>query len=426
MAKKQKKTAPERTPTKHQLSKWQRQERIRRIVIIAAAVLLVGIGLVVGIKEIEKYRASTAQWREVVIEVNDQSFAMEYFVDYFAGVLDLNTRGMNSTLIRYMASYIDDFIDDYIINGELFRQAANTLNITVTAAEIDAGLNEQGWSKWSNDRAHRDIVSAALLQEKLEKHFGSVLNATMEQADVQVMLVESREVGNELIAKIEAGGNFTALAEESSCNSSVEGDLGWLPEELMPNPLIVNAAFNLAIGEIGQPIYDQTAIKEVGYWLIEVIRKQDSKIDALVMLLGSQAEAEQRETQLAAGGNFSALAGNYSQHESKTKGGRLDGLKRGDMGSNDFDQVAFNIPLNEISGPVKDTSVQTTGGYWLVKVVDRAVRELEENVKQGLIGKHLSHWFEAWTESSTIENHMDAEKTSWAVDRAVDKVLEER
>ncbi len=67
MAKKQKKTRPERTPTKHQLSKWQRQDRMRRIVIIAAAVFLVGIGLWVGISEIEKHRASTAPLREVVI-----------------------------------------------------------------------------------------------------------------------------------------------------------------------------------------------------------------------------------------------------------------------------------------------------------------------------------------------------------------------
>lgn len=426
MAKKEKKTIPERTPTKRQLSKWQREERIRRIVIIAAVVVLVGISVWVAIGMIGDHQARTAAWREVVIEVNSVPFTMKYFVDYFAGVLDLNTRGMNATFIRYMAGYIDDFIDDYIINAELFRQAANTLNITVTAAEIDAGLEQQGWSEWSNDTARRDIIRAALLQEKLEEHFAPALNATMNQAYVQAMLVESQEVANELVAKIEAGGNFTAMAQEYSCNSTVEGDLGWLPEELMPNPLIANAAFNLTIGEISEPIFDQTAAKEIGYWLIEVTGKQDSKIDALVMLLGSEAEAEQRKAELAAGGNFSSLAQQYSQHESKIKGGKLDGLTRGDMGSTAFDQVAFSISLNEVSGPVKDASVQTTGGYWLVKVMDRGVRQLDEKAREALTGKHLSDWFEGWTESSTIENRLDAQRTSWATDRAVDKVLEER
>lgn len=426
MAKKQRKTTPERTPTKRQLSRWQREERIRRIVIIAAVVLLVGVGSVVGINEIQKYRASAAQWHEVVIEVNDVPFTMEYFVNYFAGALDLNTRGMNSTLVGYMASYIDDFVDDYITNGELFRQAARTLNITVTGAEIDAGLAQQGWSKWSNDAAHRDIISAALLQEKLNDHFGPALNATMNQAHVQVVLVESQEAGNELVTKIEAGGNFTALVEEFSCNSSIKGDLGWLPEELMPSTLIANAALNFTPGETMHSIYDQAAIKEVGYWVIKVTGKQDSKIDALVMLLGSQAEAEQVKAQLAAGGNFSVLAQEYSQHESKSKGGKLDGLKRGDMGSSAFDQVAFNLTVNTVSEPVKDKSVETTGGYWLVRVVDRGVHQLEENVREALTAKHLSDWFDEWKEGSTTENRLDTKKLSWATDRAIDRVLDER
>ena len=95
MAKKQKKATPERTPTKHQLSKWQRQMKIRRIVIIAAVVFLVGISSWVGYGYYEDYRASTAAWRQVVIEVNDAKFNMEYFVK----TLDALTAGMNSTML---------------------------------------------------------------------------------------------------------------------------------------------------------------------------------------------------------------------------------------------------------------------------------------------------------------------------------------
>ncbi|MCJ7669011.1 MAG: peptidylprolyl isomerase, partial [Dehalococcoidia bacterium] len=158
-----------------------------------------------------------------------------------------------------------------------------------------------------------------------------------------------------------------------------------------------------------------------GYWLIEVTDKQDEKINALVMLLGSEAEAEGVKAELASG-NFSSLAEKYSQHESKTKGGKLDGLARGDMGSEAFDQVAFNLTANEVSEPVKDESVQTTGGYWLVKVIERGDHELEETVKGDLIDKHFNDWFEEWTKESTIETHLDADKISWALN----KVLEGR
>jgi len=408
LAKKQKKATPKRAPTKHQLSKWQRQTRIRRIVIIAAVVFLAGI---ISWVSYGYYKDRIAPSREVVIEVNDVSFTMEYYVK----MLDAYTAGMNSTSIYYYGDYIANMVADEIIKAELLRQGAKNLGIEVTPEEIDAGLKER---EWPNDSVYRDIISAVLLQEKLEEYFGSNLTDTMEQAHVQVVLAESEEVADEVITKIEAGGNFTALVGEFSCNSSIEGDLGWLPEELMPNTLIADAAFNLTPVEISQPIYDETATKNVGYWLIEVTDKEDDKIKARAMLLGSEAKAEWVKAELVSG-NFSSLAMEYSQHESKTGGGELDWLEEGDMGSEAFDEVAFNITANEVSEPVKDESVQTTGGYWLVKVVDRGDHELEETVKEGLIDKHFNDWFEEWKENSTIENLLDEEKKAWAVDKVL-------
>jgi parvulin-like peptidyl-prolyl isomerase len=407
LAKKQKKATPKRAPTKHQLSKWQRQTKIRRVVIIAAIVFLAGILSWVGYAY---YKDNIAPSREVVIKVNDASFSMGYFVK----MLDSYTAGMNYTEIYSYGSYIANMVADEIINAELSRQGAKNLDIEVTTEEIDTKLEEY---ELPNDMVYRDRIRAELLQEKLEEYFNSQLPNMMEQAHVQAMLVESEEVADEVITEIEAGGNFMALAEEFSCSSSIEGDLGWLPEELMPNTLIADAAFNLTPGQISQPIYDGNATKNIGYWLIEVTSAQNQTIDAQVMLLPSEARAQQIRGELAAGGNFSALAGNYSQHESKSEGGKLDGLEQGDMGSIAFDQVAFNITPNTVSEPVKDTSVQTTGGCWLVKVVDKGDHELEETVKEELRDKHLNDWSEELQEDSTIENLLDTDKISWALDR---------
>jgi len=375
-------------------------------VIIAAVVFLVGISSWVGYEYYKDYKSDPL--REIVIKVNGVSFNMEYYVK----LLDGYTAEMNSTELYYMGDTIANDIANHIIKTEVLRQGAKNLGIEVTPEEIDAKVKEAGLS---DDEVYRDMAKSVLLQEKLDAYFGSQLPDTMEQAHVQAMLVEGQEVATELIAEIEAGGNFTTLAEEFSCNSSVEGDLGWLPEELMPNTLIANAAFNLTPGEISQPIYDKTAIKDLGYWLIEVTDKQDEEINVLVMLLGSEAEAEVVKAELATG-NFSSLAEKYSQHESKTKGGKIDGLKRGDMGSEAFDEVAFNLTVNEVSEPVKDESVHTTGGYWLVKVIDRGDRELEEVVTKEMIDKHFNDSLEEWKKNSIIENLLDdKEKREWAV-----------
>jgi parvulin-like peptidyl-prolyl isomerase len=409
MAKKQKKTTPERAPTKHQLSKWQRQMKIRRIVIIAAVVFLAGISSWVGYGYYKDYKSDPL--RQIVIDVNGVPFTMEYFVK----MLDAVTAGINSSLISSYGSYFANMVADNTIDAELLRQGAKSLNITVTTAEVDARLEEYGYGE-----AYRDLVRAVLLEEKLkEEYFGSHLPNTMNQAHAQVMLVESQEVASELIGEIEAGGNFTALAEEFSCNSSIKGDLGWLPEELMPNALIANAAFNLTPGNISQPIHDANATKDVGYWLIKVTAKQSDAINASVMLLGSEAEAEWVKAQLAAGGNFSALAANYSQHESKTTGGELGRLTVGNMSSAAFDQVAFNLTVNKISEPVKDTSVQTTGGYWLVKVLERNNQALEETVKQKLIDKRFNDWREEWTKESTVKTYLETDKISWAISKVL-------
>jgi parvulin-like peptidyl-prolyl isomerase len=411
LAKKEKKATSERAPSKHQLSKWQRQMKIRRIVIIAAVIFLVGISSWIGYG-FYKDRSSDPL-RQVVIKVNDVSFNMEYFVD----VLDLfyiYVAGSNATEFQYYADYYAAMAANMITQAESLRQAAKEeLGIEVSADEIDAELATRGWP---DEKPYRDMVDGDLLQDKVGERFDPGANATMEQADTEVMLLESQEVADEVMARIEGGGNFTALAEEFSCSASVALDLGWLPEELMPNTAIANAAFNVTPGDTSQPIYDGNATKNIGYWLIKVTGSQNETIDAQVMLLGSEAEAEQIRTELATGGNFSALAGNYSQDESKTDGGMLAGLQPGDMGSTAFDQVAFNITLNQVSEPVKDESVQTTGGYWIVKVIDRGDHELDEQIREQLKNKRYNDWLDAWEEGSTIENLLDEAKSGWAID----------
>jgi parvulin-like peptidyl-prolyl isomerase len=385
-------------------------------VIIGAAVFLAGILSLVGYGYYEDYRARVEPLREVVIEVNDVPFTMEYFVD----TLDAFTRGMDSTVISQWAHDLGNTVARRIIDAETLRQGAKEkLGIEVAAQEIQAELDERDLP---NDRVHQDIIRGVLLEEKVRAYFGAGLNVTMDQARVQVMLVESQEVATELIAEIEAGGNFTALVEKFSRNSTIEGDLGWLPKELMPNALIADAAFNLTPGEIGSPIYDGAAIKSIGYWLIEVTERRDNEIRARAMLLDSEAEAEQVKAELAAGGNFSTLAKEYSQHKSKDQGGELGWLKQGSMNSTAFDHVAFNITLNEVSEPVKDELVQTTGGYWLVMVIDRGNHALGEETKKQLINKRYNEWREEWAEATTIENHLDGDKILWAVS----KVLERR
>ena len=400
MSKKQKRVEPKRLPTKHQLSKWERQRKRRRIIVIAAAVFLSGI---IGYVGYGYYETKVKPLHEVVIEVNDTSFDMAYYI----GILDAYTKGAEPAQLNYMSQ----MLANQIVQDELVRQGADALGLEVTDEEIDEKIEE---NKLPDEEVYRDIVQAGMLREKLQEYFASQLPDAMEQAHIQLMLVESQKVAYDVIARIESGNDLTALIDEFSCNPQAEGDVGWLPRELISNPLVADAAFEFKPGEV-QAIHDESATKSIGYWLIQITDKDEEKgIKARAILLGSKQEADEIAAQLTSG-NFAELADEYSQYSGEEDGGELGWIKQGDMDSEAFDEVAFNLDLNIISEPVKDRIVQTKGGYWVVSVLERGDHDLSDDVREGLKMKGSNDWFKEQQENSKIENYLDARKKDWAV-----------
>ncbi len=417
MSKKQKRATPRPAPTRRQLSKWERQAKIRRIVIIVSVVLIAALVTMVSVAI---YGDRVAPWREVVVKVNDASIRMGQYVD----MLEFQSYLMNDD--DEIVYQIADGVLDSMINSELIRQKARELGIMATSQEIDEKIREYEmmiprWpdeDDWPSPEVGRDMIRAEVLWEKLVDRFDAEL-PDMEQAHVQVMLVESEAVGEEVLSAIQAGGNFTILVDEYSYHPQIGGDLGWLPEELMPNPIIADAALNMTAGEVHGPIHDATAVKNLGYWLIEVTDIMDEEevpqVNARAILLGSEAEAEQLRDELVVG-NFTALAMEYSQHDSGRDGGELGWLEPGDMGSTAFDEVAFDLPTEVVSEPVRDEAVQTTGGYWIIDVIDReSERALEGEARETMASRELVDSFEEWREESTIDDRLDDEKQYWAI-----------
>jgi len=406
-----KKVTPVRVPTKHQAAKWQRQNRIRRIIITASTVFLVGI---ISYVSYEYYAAQIKPFNEKVITVNDVSFDMKYYVN----MLDAQTRNLepNST---YNYTYA---VAQYIEDAELMKQGAKELNITVSENEIQEVVANQSFPK---DEVYRDIARTLLLSEKLSEYFDSQLQGKMLQANMQVMLVESAQVANAVLGRVSSGGNFTELVREFSYDNvtkKYDGNLGWLPEELIPQTIA--ETFNLTPGEISQPIYDNSTSKDIGYWLIKVNEEDPTNgINVSAMLLGSEQEALEIKSELDAGSNFSELAKSYSQHSSKYKGGELGWLKEEGKGTNGFSDafngVAFQLSTGQVSEPVKDETVQTKGGYWIVKVWDKQQRELDTNTRGVVKNKHFSEWLQLQRGNSTIENKLDSTRMTWAANEVI-------
>jgi foldase protein PrsA len=191
------------------------------------------------------------------------------------------------------------------------------------------------------------------------------------------------------------------------------GDLG--------NSKLEEIAFSLEPGMISEPTYDDSVTKGIGYWILKVTEKDDAKgRHVWGMLLGSWDEAVGIKAKLEAGEDFSTLAKQYSQHlESKEQGGDLGWTRQG-FGNRILAGFAEQLEPGGISKPVTDQSVQTKGGYWLVRVEERdANRQLEDEVRGTLVLNLFQDWVSGLEKNSLTESYLTEEEKAWAVARVL-------
>ncbi|MFJ7747555.1 peptidylprolyl isomerase [Peribacillus sp. NPDC097295] len=126
---------------------------------------------------------------------------------------------------------------------------------------------------------------------------------------------------------------------------------------------------------------------------------QEAQVEASHILVEDKKTAEKVEKELAAGGDFAELATKYSTDAgTKEKGGSLGYFGKGSMVA-EFEDVAFNMDVNEISDPVK-----TEYGYHIIKVTGEKKAKkanLEDNkqeIKEALLNNKLQEEYAVWLE----------------------------
>jgi parvulin-like peptidyl-prolyl isomerase len=418
LAKKQKKTELKRTPTKRQLSRWQRQQRVQHIVIIAVSLFL---ALIVGYIGYGYYDQQVKPFHQPVVKIDGTVFDMDYYIK----LLELYSRGKDSSEISATADRLIGAIE----SGEAIMEGSTGLGFGVSPEEIDGELKKVGLP---DDKVYRDAISSTLVAAKLLKdYFDPKVLTQCEQAQVQAIFVESDEMAKNVITRLEAGEDFGSLAKEYSLEAVTKekgGDLGWLlkgfTSELLGdlgNSHLEDIAFSLEPGTLSKPTYDESVTKGIGYWLVEVIEKDETKGSHVRgMLLGSRQEAGEIRARIAAGENFGALVKEYSQDsENKELEGDMGWTGEGIMNRV---VVGFALKLEPgvLSQPAADESVQTKGGYWVVKAVDKdASRAVEDEIREALKLRLFEDWINEQIGKLSVERYMTQEQKSWAVDRVL-------
>jgi parvulin-like peptidyl-prolyl isomerase len=430
---------PRREPTKRQLSRWQQQKRRQRIIfgsgilIVVAVLAVVSAGAYFG-----WYIPERQPLHETVVKVNETEFDMDYYLKLLKyRILQFESYGMNVSIEQ--VSYLAEGVVTSIQRNELIKQEAMKLGISVSDEEVEEKVDEELESydpPLSKD--YRDVIGdevrAGMLVERLrDEYFDLEVPQTAEQRHIMVMFLESQSQVNDVKARLEADEDFGELAAELSLDAyskSQEGDLGWHSRDILPmlinSPVLEESAFSQEVGILSEPIPEDTKTKMVGYWLIKVdFRDEEAGIvQGRAMLLGSEEEANDIRARLEAGADFATLAEKFSQNdEFKENGGEFE-IAEGDMNSA-FEEFAFDpeVELETLSQPIRDDTVATEGGYWLVKVVEADNnRQIEDEDRDMLKADTLNKWVEALWDNpgNKVESYLDDEKKDWAIMHALE------
>ena len=414
---------PKREVTKRQLSHWQQQKKRQRIItglgifVVAVVLVVIGVGWFFGYYQ---------PLQQTVLKVDSTEFSMDYYVK----MLKLYGEG-------WPAQYMDVLADEVftvIGRNELIRKGALVLGITVSDKEADERLKSYD-TPLSKD--YRDMARTELLVSKLlDQHFEYTVPVSAEQRHIMAMFLESESQADEVRGRIEAGEDFAELAGELSPDSfskDNEGDLGWHPEDILAELLATSIpgehAFGAEVGVLSQPVYDETDTKSVGYWLVEILERQPEpeQVHVRAVLLGSEEEAQAVKARLEAGEDFAALAAELSQHEAtRENGGDFNWLSPEDVlpgASYAAWADIFELETGVISEPIRDDTVETTGGYWLLEVSAKEDdRQISDDDRELLKAKALDDWvLSLWHDAGDdVQSYLTDEMKGWAIEKATE------
>lgn len=306
-----KKKRPERLMTEARRSRWQREQRWRRIIIAAGCAVIAVVLTLVGFTI---YDSAFRPYHEVVLKVDSRPFDMNYYIKM------LRLYGIKNAKDASEQNLIAQSVLQVMENSEINRQLAKSLGITATEAEVDAEIEKQLTPPPSasgegqkpilyadfvkrlkqigaSEKQFRSQVTADVLGRKIREHVGERdVPKETDQAHLRGILIDaatqtSSDDPAEFAARIQAtikarqnaGEGFPAIAEELSTDSSSRekgGDLGWMPREIASmryGGQFEKTAFELGSGIVSDPISANGSADGSSYWFIEVLGKETAR-----------------------------------------------------------------------------------------------------------------------------------------------------
>ncbi len=146
---------------------------------------------------------------------------------------------------------------------EIYLESYQT---TLDNLDLEIGLKEE---------TLLNMIKAYIYSQKIMEVFTADVEVTQEHVWARHILLDDEETAQEVLDKLNEGGDFVELAREYSTGPSATtgGDLGWFTQDAMVAPF-ADAAFALGIGVISEPV--ETSF---GWHIIQVLGREERPLD---------------------------------------------------------------------------------------------------------------------------------------------------
>jgi hypothetical protein len=274
-----------------------------------------------------------------------------------------------------------------------------------------------------------------LLIQKLEaNYFGPQVPQTADQVHPLMTMLESDQQAAEIRQRIVNGDNFTQLAEtygQDYYSKNVnQGDFGLHVRDVLKDQVSsaipLDYAFSADVGSLSPPLTDNETSKQSGYWLLKIVdRPSSDNVDVQALFVSDNVVATNVRAQLVAGGSLADLADQYTQYSlSKETHGNLGFISESENTTYTtvFNSYVFDpdSPVGVWSQPIHDSELWTTGGSWLVKVLEKKINApISDEDKNYIVQKALQDWYSqlASDPNLKVNNDLTYEIQTWAINR---------
>ena len=320
----------------------------------------------------------SAQTKEVLFTIDNHPYYNDEFVRVYNKNLDLVKDDSQKDLDKYL---------DLFLGYKLKVEKANKIG-------LQNGLNYQNELKSYRNQLSKNYVNDSKVTNELVKEAYDRMQQEVRASHILVLVDEGAlpqdtlKAYNKVIEikrRLDAGEDFITVAQQTSEDPSVKennGDLGYFSAFRMVYPF-ENAAYNTKVGQVSKPFRTR-----FGYHIIKVVDKRVNRGEVTVahIMIVKQNDAAQNEKakitiddiykKIQQGEAFESLAQQFSEDKSSApKGGVLQRFGSGQLSSEEFENVAFELKeKDQISVPF-----QSQFGWHIVKLIEKhPVRSFDE------------------------------------------------